>query len=309
MQFYLAPMAEISTAAFRKMCYLGGADACYTEMISAKAVVFGNKKTLAMALVEPDEPKTFVQIFGSEPEDIAGAIQRIEEIRAPYGFDLNMGCPMKKVIKGRNGAFLMTNPEKVRRIVRAARAATKRPLSVKIRKGYLTENCSEIAAIIEEEGADLLVVHPRLKSDMFLPGTCDFDLSIRIAAERRIPVIHSGDIVGPRDLERFAGSKVAGVMVGRGAFGRPWIFEVMKTGKEPAPERKKELITLHFNLIRLYSSRLSEKVMMNELKRNAVWYSRGIAGATEFRNRLYQTRWKPDDLLAEIGRFLGVSLP
>ncbi len=301
-------MAEISTAAFRKVCYLGGADACYTEMISAKAVMFNNKKTLAMALVEPDEPKTFVQIFGSEPDDIAGAIRKIEEIRPPYGFDLNMGCPMKKDIKGRNGAFLHTDPAKVRRIVRAARAATKRPLSVKIRKGYIKDNSTEIAAIVEEEGADLLVVHPRLKSEMFLPGTCDFDLSIRLAAERRIPVIHSGDIVATADLPRFAGSRVAGIMIGRGAFGQPWVFDVLKTGTEPSPERKRELITLHFNLIGLYSSRLSEKVVMNELKRNAVWYSRGMTGATAFRNALYQNRWKLEDLLRELERFLGISL-
>ncbi len=308
MGFYLAPMAEISTAAFRKMCYLGGADVCYTEMISAKAVMFGNKKTLKMAMVEPDEPKTFVQIFGSEPEDIAAAIRRIEEVCPPYGFDLNMGCPMKKVIKGRNGAFLLTDPDKVRRIVRAARAATKRPLSVKIRKGYLKDNCAEIAAIAEEEGADLLVVHPRLKSDMFLPGTCDFNLSIRIATERHIPVIHSGDITSPSDLVRFAGSRIAGVMIGRGAFGRPWVFEMMKTGQEPAPERKKDLITLHFNLIRLYSSRRSLKAMRYELTRNAFWDSRGMAGATEFRNSLYQRKWKPEELLVEIARFLGVTL-
>jgi len=308
MQFFLAPMAEISTASFRKICYLGGADVCYTEMMSAKAILFGNKKTLQMAMVLPDEPKTFVQIFGSEPEDIAEAIRRIEAVCPPYGFDINMGCPMKKVIKGRNGAFLMTGPEKVRRIVRAARQATKRPLSAKIRKGYLRESASEIAAIIEGEGADLLVIHPRLKSEMFIPGTCDFDLSIRIAEERKIPVIHSGDILRPQDLARFAGSRIAGIMIGRGACGSPWIFKEMKGGSFLSPEQKKEMMTLHFNLIQVYSSLLDPTGMLNEIKRHAVWYSKSMPGAAEFRNSLYRARWAKEPLVREISRFLGLSL-
>jgi len=309
MQLYLAPMAEISTAAFREICYLTGADVCYTEMISAKGIMFGNKKTVKMAKVLPEEPRTFVQMFGSEPDDIAGSIMRVEAVNpAAYGFDINMGCPMKKVIKGRNGAFLMTDPEKVRRIVRAARATTKKPLSVKIRKGYQQENGSEIAAIIEDEGADLLVIHPRLKTQMFLPGTCDPDFSIRIAAERRIPVIHSGDITEPKDLERFAGTNIAGFMIGRGTFGRPWIFEELRSGIPAVAERKRELMTLHFRAIRLYSAGISIRTMMNELKKNAVWYSRGGAGSTEFRNHIYQTKWDEQGLLGTINNFFGIDI-
>lgn len=302
-------MAEISTAAFRQICYLTGADVCYTEMISAKGVMFGNKKTLKMAQVLPEEPKTFVQMFGSEPDDIAGAIQRVEAVNpTAYGFDINMGCPMKKVLKGRNGAFLMTDPEKVRRIVVAARAATKKPLSVKIRKGYQQENGLEIGAIIEEAGADLLVIHPRLKTQMFLPNTCDPDFSIRLATERGIPVIHSGDITEPGDLERFAGTKVAGFMIGRGTYGRPWIFEELRSGAPTSDERKRELMTLHFRAIRLYSVGISIRTMMNELKRNAVWYSRGGAGSTEFRNHIYQTKWEEQELLETINRFFGIEI-
>ncbi|HNT28863.1 MAG TPA: tRNA-dihydrouridine synthase family protein [bacterium] len=308
MRLYLAPMAEISTAAFREICYRNGADVCYSEMISAKAVMFNNKKTIKMAMIRPEEPRTFVQIFGSDPDDIAGAIRRIEELCPPYGFDINMGCPMKKVIKGRNGAFLMTDPDKVRRVVRAARAATKKPLSVKIRKGYIHENGSEVAAIIEEEGADLLVIHPRLKTQMFLPGTCDPDFSIRIAVERKIPVIHSGDITGPKDIERFADSRVAGVMIGRGTFGRPWIFDEIRHGVAKDAEERKAIMKLHFNAIRIYSRQLSEKAMMSEIKKNAVWYSRGYEGAAEFRNRVYQTAWAESDLMRFVGDFFGMGL-
>jgi len=201
LDYYLAPLAEVTSPEFREICYEGGADTCYSEMISAKALTFGNRKTFDLARIGKKEKRTFLQLFGSEPEVFGEAVKILLENESPYGIDINAGCPVKKVIGTGAGSILMDDPKKLGRIVKAVRNVTDLPLSVKIRKGFLAPSYLECAAEIQDNGADLLVVHPRLRSQMF-SGKSDFNVSAELAEKMNIPVIHSGDIRTVEDASR-----------------------------------------------------------------------------------------------------------
>ena len=180
MKLFLAPMADISDLPFREICYDAGADFCYSEMISIKALIMKNKKTLELAKISQQEKQTFIQLFGSNPDDFVEALKIVDDFSNPFGFDVNMGCPVKKIIKTKAGSALLENPKTVSQIVKKLRKATQKPLSVKIRSGFQKENWQEISKIIEGEGADMIVVHPRLQKQMF-EGKSNFEISLKIA--------------------------------------------------------------------------------------------------------------------------------
>ena len=266
MEIYLAPLAEITSKEFRLLSYEGGADGCFSEMISAKAVTLRNRKTISLSEIDEREPKTFLQFFGGDPEVIKEAAEKILERVTPAGIDINAGCPVRKVVAARAGSALMDDPERLGKIVKTLRGVTDLPLSVKIRKGFKTPNYERCAAAAVENGADFLTIHPRLRTDMFSSGTCDFDVSIKLAEKLPIPVIHSGDIREKSDLERFEGTKIAGVMIGRGALGKPWIFRELK-GETVSDEEKKAMMTKHF---RHYID-LDTKTAHTMIRRHASW--------------------------------------
>ncbi len=304
MKFFLAPMADISDRIFREVCYLAGADYCYSEMISIKALLFNSKKTLEMTEVSETEQHTFIQIFDSTPENFAPAMKIIEENRSFYGFDINMGCPVKKVIKAGSGSALLKEPEKVRAIIKNARSGTKKPLSVKIRKGFEAPNAEIIAKIAEEEGADMLVLHPRLKTEMF-SGISDFELSRKIAETVSIPVIHSGDITNLAMLKKLLDTRLYGVMIGRGTLGKPWIFQELKDECELDDEFKKEIMMIHFNKILAYHTTIH---LMIELKKHAAWYSKGYEAGSIFRQKLYEEFRELPELIDGINFFFGIKI-
>ena len=194
MNFYLAPLAEITSKEFRLLCYEGGADGCFSEMISAKAVTLRNRKTIALSEIDESEPRTFLQFFGGDPDVIREAAEKILERVTPAGIDINAGCPVKKVVAAHAGSALMDDPERLGKIVKTLRGVTNLPLSVKIRKGFKTPNYERCAAEAVDNGADFLTIHPRLRTDMFTAGTCDFDVSIELAEKLPGPGIHSGGI-------------------------------------------------------------------------------------------------------------------
>ena len=302
MKLYFAPLADISTPIYRSICYHGGADVAYSEMISAKAVVMKNRKTIALATILPDEKETFLQLFGSGPSDYYKAIQILEEGFQPAGFDINVGCPVKKVIKTGSGSALMATPDVFREIITEARKATKLPLSVKIRKGFVEPNYKEISHIAQEEGADILVVHPRLRSEMF-SGTSDFSVSIELAEMLSIPVVHSGDIKDLQSAAQFDNTSVSGLMIGRASFGHPWIFRQLK-GEDITEELKKQMVKIHFDTV--VASEMHEKVKMVTIKKHAAWYASGKRGATQFRQELFEEKKTVKETVNFVSSFLAL---
>lgn len=303
MNFYLAPLAEITSKEFRLLCYEGGADACFSEMISAKAVTLRNRKTIALSEIDEIEPRTALQFFGGDPEVIKEAAEKILERVRPAGIDINAGCPVRKVVAARAGSALMDDPERLGKIVKTLRSVTDLPLSVKIRKGFKTPNYERCAAAAVENGADFLTVHPRLRTDMFTAGTCDFDVSIELAEKLPIPVIHSGDIRQIGDIDRFKNTKIAGVMVGRGALGKPWIFRELK-GETVSVEEKKALMTKHFR----YYLDLDTKTAHTMIRRHASWYSAGFHASAEFRNSIFDPGNDVTKVVEIIEDFFGIEL-
>lgn len=303
MEIYLAPLAEITSKEFRLLSYEGGADGCFSEMISAKAVTLRNRKTISLSEIDEREPKTFLQFFGGDPEVIKEAAEKILERVTPAGIDINAGCPVRKVVAARAGSALMDDPERLGKIVKTLRGVTDLPLSVKIRKGFKTPNYERCAAAAVENGADFLTIHPRLRTDMFTAGTCDFDVSIELAEKLPIPVIHSGDIREKSDLERFEGTKIAGVMIGRGALGKPWIFRELK-GETVSDEEKKAMMTKHF---RHYID-LDTKTAHTMIRRHASWYSTGSRGSADFRRFIFDQANDITQVIRIINDFFEIEL-
>jgi len=305
MKLFLAPMAEITDSVFREISYFSGADFCYSEMISAKALEFNNKKTFGMINITEREEKTFIQLFGPEPENIANGVKILEEQSSCYGIDINMGCPVKKVIKTGAGSALLQSPEKVREIVKVARKNTSRPLSIKIRRGFEEENAHEIANIVVGEGADILVVHPRLRSEMFM-GECNYSLSIELAEKFDIKVVHSGDITKWSDIQKFEQSSLYGLMVGRGTMGSPWIFREIKEQRDLSIDEKKEIMVLHFRkILEVYKD---ERYINLMLRKHAAWYSRGHSGSTNFRKNIMNLVALQKVVIENINSFFGIEI-
>ena len=303
MEIYLAPLAEITSKEFRLLCYEGGADACFSEMISAKAVTLRNRKTIGLSEIDEREPRTFLQFFGGDPEVMKEAAEKILERVNPAGIDINAGCPVRKVVAARAGSALMDDPERLGKIVKTFRKVTDLPLSVKIRKGCKTPNYERCAAEAVDNGADFLTIHPRLRTDMFTVGTCDFDVSIELAEKLPIPVIHSGDIRQKSDLDRFIGTKIAGVMVGRGALGKPWIFRELK-GETVSDEEKKEMMKKHFR----YYLDLDTKLAHTMIRRHASWYSSGFHASADFRNSIFSPDNDTKKVVEIIEEFFGIKI-
>ena len=302
MDFYLAPLAEITSKEFRVLCYEGGADSCFSEMISAKAVTLRNRKTISLSEIDDSEPRTILQFFGGDPDVIKEAAEKILERVTPAGIDINAGCPVRKVVAAHAGSALMDDPERLGKIVKTLRSVTNLPLSVKIRKGFKTPNYERCAKEAVDNGADMLTVHPRLRTEMF-SGTCDFNVSIGLAEKLPIPVIHSGDIRRIEDMELFKGTKIAGIMVGRGALGKPWIFRELKGGTV-APEEKKEMMRKHFQ----YYLDLGTKLAQTMIRRHASWYSAGFHASADFRNSIFNPENDTAKVIEIINNFFELDL-
>ena len=303
LEIYLAPLAEITSKEFRLLSYEGGADACFSEMISAKAVTLRNRKTISLSEIDEREPRTFLQFFGGDPEVIKEAAEKILEKVKPAGIDINAGCPVRKVVAARAGSALMDDPERLGKIVKTLRKVTDLPLSVKIRKGFKTPNYERCAAEAVDNGADFLTIHPRLRTDMFTVGTCDFNVSIELAEKLPIPVIHSGDIREKSDLDRFIGTKIAGVMVGRGALGKPWIFRELK-GETVSDKEKREMMRKHFR----YYLDLDTKLAHTMIRRHASWYSSGFHASADFRNSIFSPDNDTKKVVEIIEKFFEIKL-
>ncbi len=293
----LAPLAGITNLPFRILCRRQGAALAFTEMVSVNGLVREGAKTLAMVKSCAEDRPLGIQLFGDTPADLAEAARRVEG----YGdlLDINMGCPVRKVVGTGAGSALLREPLKIAAIIRAVRAATTLPLTVKIRSGWL---CGDdvfggIGRIAEAEGCDAITLHPRSRSQMF-SGQADWTHLRELKERLTIPVIGSGDLFTPHDCIRMlAETGCDGVMVARGALGAPWIFrqvlelEQQGTLRPVSNAERADAIRQHLGL---YLREYGEAVAAREMKKHIGWYAKGFAGAAEIRREANNARSTAD---------------
>lgn len=291
---FLAPMAGFSDRAMRRVCHLMGAEYSVTEMISAKAVTFGDKKTFSLAKIRADEGPVALQIFGSEP-DVMGRAAEILSKRAwgegyvsPLAIDINMGCPVHKIFSNGEGSALMRDPELIYRIVRAVKGSTDLPVTVKHRTGISADsiNAVECALAAEAGGAELVTVHGRTKAQMY-SGCVDRETIKKVKQSVHIPVIANGDILSARDaLSMLRETKADGIAIGRGAVGNPFIFREIKSifdGKEYTEPTLDEKVEIALLQLRLSIEDKGERIAVPEARKQIAMYLRSFRGAAAIR--------------------------
>lgn len=289
----LAPMAGTADMPFRELCRDFGASYTVSEMVSSKGVTMGDRKSKELMTLSKKERPAAVQIFGSEPETMAQAAIKAKSLGADI-IDINMGCPAPKVTKTGAGSCLMKDPALSGRIINAVVQAVKIPVTVKIRTGWDSENinCVLMAQIAEESGASAVTVHGRTREQMYSPPV-DIEMIKKVKQSVSIPVIGNGDITDALSAAKmYEETGCDLVMVGRGALGRPWVFQqisaYMKNGvllPEPPVSQRMIIMLKHIDAV---CSAHGEKIGMREARKHALWYTKGLHGAAEYRRRLSQ---------------------
>ena len=284
----LAPMAGVTDLPFRLLCREKGAGLLCMEMVSAKAISFGNRNTRELLSIDEGEHPVSLQLFGSEPELMGRVAAQIDHL--PYDIlDVNMGCPVPKVVRNGEGSALMKDPERVGQIVRALRGATKKPVTVKIRSGFDADhiNAVEIAKIAEDAGADAVTVHARTR-EQYYSGKADWDPIRQVAEALTIPVIGSGDVVSPETAKQMLEETgCAQVMIGRAARGNPWLFgrvsAYLRTGEDPGRPPKEEVLEMILRHARMLVEYKGEHTGVCEMRKHIAWYTAGLKNSAKLR--------------------------
>lgn len=286
--FVLAPMAGVTDLPFRKLCKEQGAGLICMEMVSAKAISFHNKNTEALMEIDKCENPVSMQLFGSEPELMARVAAEIEE--RPFDIlDINMGCPVPKVVNNGEGSALLKNPELIVKIVKSVSSAIKKPLTVKVRIGFENEpvDIVEIAKRVEDAGAAAIAVHGRTRQQYY-SGTADWDTIRRVKEAVSIPVIGNGDVDSPEKAEALIKETGCdGVMIGRAVRGNPWLFRELnhyfETGEKlprPSAEEVREMILRH---ARMQIDLKGEFTGIREMRKHVAWYTAGMRHSAALR--------------------------
>ena len=301
----LAPMAGVTNRPFRMICKQYGAGMVCTEMASSRAMFHNDLKTKRLLNTDGEKRPISMQIFGSDEESMAYAAKYVSDIADIV--DINMGCPAPKVVKNGDGSKLLLDLEKAEKILKAVIENSKVPVTLKIRKGWDKENvvAVEIAKIAQRVGISAITVHGRTRSE-FYTGKADLDIIKQVKESVNIPVIGNGDVIdGESAKKMFEYTGVDGIMIGRGTFGRPWIFreimEYLETGKkmeEPTNDEKLAIIKKHIELA------VEEKgeIAVKELRKHIAWYTKNLKNSSEFRNSINKIETK-EELINKIEEY------
>ena len=294
-QVVLAPMAGICNSAYRQICKDMGCGLIYAEMVSDKAITYSNQKTIDMLYMTEKERPISQQIFGSDKESFVEAAKFIEKEMKPDIIDINMGCPVPKVaVRAQAGSALLKDPDKIFDIVSSVVSAVNAPVTVKIRSGWDSNhiNAVEVAKVIEKAGASAICVHPRTRSQGY-SGKADWNIIKEVKENVSIPVIGNGDIKSPEDAKRMLEeTKCDAVMIGRGVLGNPWLIKNIVNyldGKDVIDVSIVDRIDMCLKHLKLLDSLKNEKLACLEIRNHISWYFKGIKGANELKNKVYQT--------------------
>lgn len=286
----LAPMAGVTDIAFRTICREQGAALTYTEMVSAKALVYQDSKTRTLLHIREDEHPCAVQLFGSDPAVMAEAAPKALELSGADIIDLNMGCPVGKIAGNGEGSALMRDPERAAQIIEAVADSVPVPVTVKIRKGWDKGhvNAVSFAQMAEQAGAAAIAVHGRTKTQMYA-GVADWDIITAVKQAVSVPVLANGDVFSGQDAEhilRYTGTDMA--MIARGTFGNPWIFSqanaVLRGEPEPPLPPLSVRVDTAIRQFEMAAAYKSEKIACLEARRHFAWYLKGVPHAGYFKN-------------------------
>ncbi|SCZ78802.1 tRNA dihydrouridine synthase DusB [Pseudobutyrivibrio xylanivorans] len=287
----LAPMAGVTDLPFRLLCKEQGAALCCMEMVSAKGIMYNNKNTESLLTVDERERPVSLQLFGSDPE-IMGAMAAKIEHRNFDILDINMGCPVPKVVNNGDGSALMKNPVLAGKIIESMVKAINKPVTVKIRKGFDDEhvNAVEMAHVAEESGAAAVAVHGRTR-EQYYSGKADWSIIADVKAAVKIPVIGNGDILDAKDVIAMKEQTGCdGFMIGRGAQGNPWIFHQIlhyfETGELIGKPPMEEMVKTMLRHAKLQIEFKGDYLGIREMRKHAAWYTAGYKGASKLRGRI-----------------------
>lgn len=291
---FLAPLAGVSDRPFRVLCAGQGAGLVYTEMVSAKAISFNNKKTGQLLKVSPELETVGVQLFGSDPEIIAESAKRIDHDGIAL-FDINMGCPVPKIVNNGEGSALMKDPKLIGRIVEALVKAVDKPVTIKIRKGFTedTANAVEVGRIAQESGAAAIGIHGRTR-EQYYSGKADWHCITELKDAVTIPVLGNGDVFTAIDAQAMLNETGCdAVMVARGAQGNPWLFSeiltYLETGIVPPRPTTQEVIDMIHKHKDMMIEEKGDYIALREMRKHVSWYTKGLRNATALRGVINQT--------------------